>query len=337
MNIKEIGGEEGFIERLRSTHAGAIGDGLILGIGDDAAIFETPSGLQTVVTTDMLVEDVHFRRDWSDPYSIGWKSAAVNLSDIAAMGAEPTLAFLSIAFNPEETVETLDRIYDGFSDCLNRYGARLAGGDTNSTSGGMVISVTLMGSVPAGQAFIRSGARPGDVLLVTGSLGDSAAGLILLQEYGLPKAEKVDKDVLNQHRRPQPRVMASRVLAQSGQVRAAMDLSDGLLTDLNKLCAASQVGARIDTGRLPISSAVRNAAKMLDKDPILLALQGGEDYELLLAVAPENVDDVIEAVTAAGTPLTAIGEVLKSGRRIVAPDGESDLDPGEGGWDHFAQ
>ena len=337
MNIKDIGGEDGFIERVRETHAGAVGDGLVLGIGDDAAVIETPAGSQMVVTTDMLVEHVHFRREWSDPYSIGWKSAAVNLSDIAAMGAEPTFAFLSIAFNETETVETLERIYDGFSDCLNRYGARLAGGDTNSTPDGMVISVTLLGSVKTGQAFTRAGARPGDILLVTGALGDSAAGLALLQEYGTPRAEKVDKGLLNLHRRPQPRVMASRVLVETGHVRAAMDLSDGLLRDLHKLCAASQVGARIDTAHLPISDAARSAAKMLSKDPVLLALQGGEDYELLLVVAPEHVDAVIEAVTAAGTPLVAIGEIQKSGRRIVAPNGVDDLDPGEGGWDHFAQ
>ncbi|BDI31055.1 thiamine-monophosphate kinase [Capsulimonas corticalis] len=333
MNIKDIGGEEGFIERMRQTHAGAVGDGLILGIGDDAAIFETPAGRQSVVTTDMLVEQVHFRRDWSDPYSIGWKSAAVNLSDIAAMGAEPTLAFLSIAFSQGESVETLDRIYDGFSDCLNRYGARLAGGDTNSTPDGMVISVTLMGSVKSGQAFTRSGARPGDVLLVTGALGDSAAGLGLLQKYGLARSEKVDKDLINLHRRPQPRVMISRVLAETGQVRAAMDLSDGLLRDVSKLCAASQVGVRIDTAQLPISNATQNAAKMLAQDPTLLALQGGEDYELLVAVAPESVDAVREAVPS----LTVIGEILKSGRRIVAANGVDDLDPGAGGWDHFAQ
>lgn len=336
MRLQDIGGEFGFIDRLRGVHAGATGDGLAASIGDDAAILDPPLNRQIVVTTDMLVENVHFRRDWSDPYSIGWKAAAVNLSDVAAMGADPTFAFLSLALTPQETVEGLDRLMDGFSDCLTRYGARLAGGDTNAAPHNLTINVTLLGSVPTGQALTRAGARPGDVLLVTGALGHSAAGLALLTAHGQPEAAHVSETVVSAHRRPQPRVMAGRAAAQTRQVRACMDISDGLLGDVQKLCAASGVGARIETAALPVSDELRRVCKLLGADPVQMALQGGEDYELLLAVAPANVDAVKTAVEAIGMPLTAVGEIIKSGLRILAPNGQDDIAPPSGGWDHFA-
>jgi thiamine-monophosphate kinase len=335
MRIEEIGGEVGFIARLRETYAGATGDGLALSLGDDAAVLNAPADRQIVVTTDMLVEDIHFRRDWSDPYSIGWKVAAVNLSDIAAMGADPTFSFLSLAFSAQETVENLERIYDGFSDCLNRYGARLAGGDTNAASNGLVISVTQMGSVAADEVLTRSGARVGDILLVTGTLGNSAAGLALLTEHGYPRGEKVNAATVAAHRRPQPRVFAGRAAAQTHKVRAAMDISDGLIGDVQKLCSASGVGARILTACLPISDDLREAAEELGRDPIRLALDGGEDYELLLAVASADVDVVKAAIEAVGMPVTNIGEVIKAGLHVIAPNGTEEWAVEGHGWDHF--
>jgi thiamine-monophosphate kinase len=336
MRISEIGGEHGLIERIRRNFSVAAGDSLTLGVGDDAALVDLSADSELVVTTDMLVESIHFRHDWSDPYSIGWKAAAVNLSDIAAMGAEPTYAFLSIAFTAEETLERLDRLFDGFVDCLTRYGSRLAGGDTNSAPEHMVISITQIGTVPRGQALRRDTARPGDILLVTGSLGGSAAGLALLEEYGVQKADKIDKDLITLHRRPQPRIVAARAAAGTGKVRAAMDLSDGLLGDAKKLSIASGTGLRIDTASLPITDSVRAAAELLGKDPVLFALTGGEDYELLMAVDPASVDEVTAAVNDAGVALTPVGEVQKSGIRVVALNGVDDLDIADSGWDHFA-
>ena len=337
MRISDIGGEFGFIDRVRETYTGSIGDGLVVPIGDDAAVLEIPSGLQVVVTTDMLIEGVHFRRDWSDAYSIGWKAAAVNLSDIAAMGADPTFAFISLAFNTDETVENLDRMYDGFSDCLNRYGARLAGGDTNATPNSLVISVTQFGTVPTGQALTRSGAKAGDILLVTGTLGNAAAALALLTLHGVARAEKVSKELLSAHRRPQPRVVAARAARETRKVHAAMDISDGLIGDLKKLCIASGVGARVDAGALPLSDDLRAAAELLGQDAVALALDGGEDYELLLAVSPDAVEIVIQAMSETGIPVTAIGEILKSGLHIIAPNGGDEISTERAGWDHFLQ
>ena len=336
MTLADIGGEFGFIDRIRATYAGAIGEGLVVPLGDDAAVLDIPRGRQVVVSTDLLMEGVHFRRDWSDPYSIGWKAAAVNLSDMAAMGADPTFTFVSLALTTDDTVESLERLYDGLSDCLNRYGARLAGGDTNASPSGLVINVTQLGTVPSGTALTRSGAKAGDSLLVTGNLGDSAAGLTLLTAHGSIKAEKLSHGLLTAHRRPQPRIVAARAARETGLVHAAMDISDGLAGDLPKLCAASGVGARIATASLPISDALRAAEDLLEHPPLEFALAGGEDFELLLAVAPGNVEAVRTAIEATGTPLTAIGEVTRSGIHFTAADGSGDLSVAAQGWDHFA-
>jgi thiamine-monophosphate kinase len=337
MRIAEIGGEFAFIERIRGPHAAAKGGGLVVPVGDDAAVLDIPAGRQVVVTTDMLVENIHFRRDWGDAYSIGWKAAAANLSDLAAMGAEPGYAFIALGVSEEDTVEGLERLYDGFSDCLNRYGARLAGGDTSASPQGLVVSVTLLGTVEAGRALTRTGARIGDALLVTGTLGNAAAGIRLLETLGAAKAERTHRDLVNAYRRPPPRVPAGRAAAATGKVRAALDLSDGLAGDLVKLCAASGVGARIERARLPLSDGLRAAATELGQDPAALSLSGGEDYELLLSVPVSDVEAVQAATAAVGVPCTVIGEIARSGLRVIEPDGtETDLADAGLGWDHFA-
>lgn len=335
MRISEVGGELGLIERLRAVYAGAAGGGLAIPIGDDAAVLDVPAGRQIVVTTDLLAEGVHFRRDWSDPYSIGWKAAAANLSDIAAMGADPTFTFVSLALPPDETVESLERLYDGLCDCLGRYGARLAGGDTNRSLSQLTVNITQMGTVPAGQAVKRTGAKPGDLLLVTGTLGDSAAGLLLLEKYGPARAEKLSRALVQAHRRPQPRVVAACAGRETGGLHGGMDLSDGLAADLPKLCAASGVGARIDVSKLPLSADLSAMEAELGLPARQLALTGGEDYELLLAVAPASVSAVSEAILATGTPLCVIGEITRAGLHFTDAAG-NDLPPPAGGWEHFA-
>ncbi len=335
MRISEIGGETGLIERLRTTYAGAAGGGLALAIGDDAAVLDVSAGLQIVVTTDLLLEGIHFRRDWSDPYSIGWKAAAANLSDLAAMGAGPTFTFVSLALPPDETVESVERLYDGLGDCLSRYGSKLAGGDTNRTLYGLTLNITQLGTVPSGQALKRTGAKPGDILLVTGTLGGSAAGLALLQRHGPARADKLCRALVQSHRRPQPRVVAARALRETGLVHCCMDLSDGLASDLPKLCAASGVGARVDVSLLPLSADLTAMESGLGQLGWQLALSGGEDYELLLSVAPADVEAVSAAAAATGTALTSIGEITRSGLHFVDAAGNGLL-LAEDGWDHFA-
>ncbi len=335
MRISEVGGETGLIERLRATYAGAAGGGLALAIGDDAAVLDVPAGRQVVVTTDLLIEGIHFRRDWSDFYSIGWKAAAANLSDLAAMGADPTFTFVSLALPPDETVENVERLYDGLGDCLGRYGSRLAGGDTSRTLGGLALNITQMGTVPSGQALKRTGAKPGDTLLVTETLGSSAAGLALLEQNGPVRAEKLSRALVQSHRRPQPRIVAGLALRNMGLMHCCMDLSDGLAADLPKLCAASGVGAQVNVSRLPVSDDLAAAASELGRPPWEFALSGGEDYELLLSVAPADVEAVTAALAGAGTALTPIGEITRLGLRFTGPDG-AELPGAAGGWDHFA-
>lgn len=336
MRISDIGGEFGLVDRLRATYAGAAGQGLVLPLGDDAAVLAIPAGHHVVVTTDLLIENVHFRREWSDAYSIGWKAAAVNLSDLAAMGADPAYTFVSLALPPDETVENVERLYDGLGDCLSRYGSKLAGGDTSVSPHGLFISITQLGTVPEGTALKRSGAKVGDALLVTGTLGDSAAGLALLGQHGLVKAEKASRALVDAHRRPHPRIVAARAARETGLVHACMDLSDGLAGDLPKLCAASGVGARIDVSRLPVSEALQAAAGAIGRPDWELALSGGEDYELLLAVAPADLAVVQAAVAVAGTPLTPIGEITRAGVFYADPNGADVSVPASAGWDHFA-
>lgn len=336
MRLSDIGGEFGFIDRLRATYASGAGDGLVVSLGDDAAVLDVPSGQQLVVTTDLLLEGVHFRREWSDPYSIGWKAAAANLSDMAAMGADPTFAFVSLAMPAEETVETLERLYDGLTDCLGRYGARLAGGDTNQAPETLTVNIALLGIVPAGHAWKRSGARVGDTLLVTGTLGDSAAGLALLKSHGAAGADKKGRGLLGSHRRPHPRVAAARALRPLNIVRAAMDISDGLAGDLPKLCAASEVGAQVNISDLPVSEALQAGAAETGRAALEIALFGGEDFELLLCLSPADVEAAQVALLPTGTALTAIGRITREGLTLVQPDGSEEAWPEADGWDHFA-
>ena len=329
MQLSDIGGEFGWIDRLRVRHAGAGAD-LPVPIGDDAAVLSVPAGRQVVVTTDMCVEGVHFRRDWSTAADIGWKAAAVNLSDIAAMGAVPTFAFLSIAFPPDMDVDYLDALLDGLTDCLAENGARLAGGDTNSHDK-LILSVTMLGTVEAGRAWTRGGARAGDALCVTGTLGDSAWGLSLLTQFGPKQAEKMAPFALARHRRPVPRCDVARALAPLGIVRAAMDISDGLAGDLPKLCAASGVGAHV---LLPALPRAVEGPRMTQEDQQRMAFAGGEDYELLLAVAPADISAARVACESVGVPLTVIGEVVPSGLSLVDADG-TEHSIAAHGWDHF--
>ena len=313
-------GEFDLIARIRARVATRAD--VVLGIGDDAALLAPPPGRQLVVTADTLNDGVHFPRGTS-PADVGWKALAVNLSDLASMGAEPAWCTLSLSL-PQSDPAWIEGFLDGFLDLAGQHGIALVGGDT--TRGPLSIAVTAMGLVEPGRALRRDGARVGDEVWVTGTLGDAAGGLALLDREAVP-ALRARLD------RPTPRVAAGRALA--GIATACVDVSDGLLADLGHVCARSHVAARIDVDALPASAALMEVIGEADR--IALQASGGDDYELCFT-APADAGGDIDAVSAQlGLRFTRIG-------RIVAGEGVHPVDAKSQPWssprrgyDHFAE
>jgi thiamine-monophosphate kinase len=336
VRISEFGGEQAIINLIAAKFSGGENDDLLCGIGDDAALIRAGEDRLLVVTTDLLIEGTHFRRDIIDPYSLGWKSIAVNISDIAAMAGSPTYTFTSIALDDVDA-SFVEALYNGMHDCAATYGSLIVGGDTNVSLDRQAINVTQLGEVSPRRVTLRSTAQIGDRLLVTGTLGDSRAGLEMLLRYGLAEANRLSPSVVEAHLKPKPRIAEAQAAAGTGFVHAMMDISDGLAADLPKLCAASGIGAVIQLNRIPTSEALLSAAAYLEMDPTRLASQGGEDYELLMAVASNEVDQVREAVIAStGTDITEIG-VLTDEREVLAKSSDGSVISLSGGWEHFRQ
>jgi thiamine-monophosphate kinase len=277
-----------------------------LGIGDDAAAWSPTAGALVVATTDMLVEGVHFRLDWTSPRDLGWKSLAVNLSDLAAMGAIPGRALISVALLPSQTA-LLGEMYEGLSELARLTGTTVVGGDTVRTSGPLVVNVALIGEAEPGRLLRRDGARPGDMLLLTGAVGASAAGLALLLE-GDPErlAGPEAAPLLAAHHRPNPRLAAGRTLAALG-LRCAIDISDGVASESRHLAMASGVAIQLDIDRIPIEPAA--VALFGDAKARDLALSGGEDYELLFTVPEGRLAEVASALGDDDRP-TVVGRVV---------------------------
>jgi len=322
-------GEFGIIAALQQHCAGS--PELITGIGDDCAVIAPPAGEQLLVTSDLLTEGIHFRRDWTDFHRLGRKCAGVNLSDLAAMGATPRFLFLALSLPADLDTDDLDAFFAGFLAACSEHGAVLAGGDTCASAAGLTVSVTALGSAPAGQAILRNGAREGDGLYVSGTLGDSSLALQQLL-VGQPP----DPFLLSRHLDPTPRVALGRALARAGLATAMIDLSDGLLADLGHLLAASDCGARIDTDQLPLSAAFSTGSAA--SPPLAeLALTGGEDYELLFS-APANSEAALQTLAReTRTPLTCIGRILPAdaGLQLFVADRPRPL-PENQGYKHFA-
>jgi len=301
-------------------------------IGDDASVLALPPGRELVATIDALVEDVHFRRGWSKPEELGWKALAVNLSDLGAMGARPLGAVVTVALPAETPVRWVDRLYEGLAECAAAYGCPVVGGDTVRCPEGITLSIAALGSVPAGKAVTRAGARPGDLVCVTGVLGDSAAGLALLQRRSRVPGKYAS--LTGWHVRPSPPVEAGAVLAERGLATAMIDLSDGLASDLRHVTKRSGVGAKVSAERLPISDAARRAGEALRVEATEWALHGGEDYQLLFTVDAERFPEVPPALGPLGVTATVVGEITRRGLALVGPDGRSTrLEPA--GFQHF--
>lgn len=331
--VSETGGEDALIQLIKTQYEAAADPGIVeLGIGDDAALLNAGEHLD-VVTTDLLVENTHFRMDLTEPYLLGWKSVAASLSDIAAMGGRPTCCFVSIGL-PDIEVSVVESIYRGIADVSSKFGSVITGGDTVSSACGIVINVTQLGKVERGRAVLRSGARPGQTIMVTNTLGDSLAGLQLLLSRGLEAAREVGSYLVERHLKPEPRIREAAAAVGAGGVTAMMDISDGLSIDLQRLCAASGVGARVKADDLPISEEAVSAAEMLGADPVELAAGGGEDYELLIVCEAGAEGGIARGIEACGSRASVIGETVSGAEvRLVRSDGREA--PMPGGWRHF--
>ena len=333
MTLRELG-ERGLIERLRRGLPPP-GRAVLVGPGDDAAVVAWPAGQLLLLTTDTLVEDVHFRRRTATLRDVGAKALAVNISDIAAMGGEPRFALLALACPAECTVDEIDELYAGLGEVARRYGVDLVGGDTCATPDRIVLTIALAGGVE-GSPLTRSGARPGDAILVTGTLGGSAAGLAAL-EHGSPAVPAAAAaEVHRAHRRPVPRVAEGRLIRASGAATAMIDVSDGLATDLGHIAEESRVGARVRLAALPVSDATRQVARALERSAWSWAVSGGEDYELLFTAAPDRAAALAARVTAeTGTPVSAIGEIRPAGERLTYVDNAGRPVDVDAGFEHF--
>jgi thiamine-monophosphate kinase len=320
-------GEFGLIDRIAKQIQPAAA--VTLGIGDDAAVIEPRTGYRTLVTTDMLVEGIHFDLTYSDPYRLGRKAVAVNVSDIAAMGGNPRYFLMSLAIPPQLTLEFIDELTRGMVQRAEEFGVTLIGGDTCAAPDRLVVSITMLGEQKAGTIVTRSGAHPGDHICVTGTLGDAALGLRLLRQGERQGA------AIARHLDPTPRIQTGTLLAEAHIPSAMIDLSDGLLADLNHILDQSAVGARINREAVPLSAAFRRHCSTTDDDTVSLALAGGEDYELLLTVPPEKLAELTSLMESTDTPVTTIGTITaEQGLAVIDANGMEITVTGKG-YNHF--
>lgn len=315
--------EFALIRRLRAQ-AAQPDPQVIKGIGDDTAVIKTSSTEWTLITTDLLAEGVHFDPATSSFRDIGYRAAIANLSDIAAMGGTPRFMLVSIAIPPTCSQAQIEQLYRGMTQAGAPYHVRLIGGDTSASKTGLFLNITLTGVVKPRQALLRSAARVGDLIYVTGTLGDSRAGLDLLTSRRRPKLRPIHtRFLLARHHRPSARIAEGLWLVKQGLAGAAIDLSDGLTGDLRHICEESGVGVEIVAGSLPISPACRAYAMARGLAPQQIALQGGEDYELLFTVSRRMQSRFERLIGKSGFRMTCIGSITPkaSGLRLRTDPG----------------
>ena len=315
-------GEFGFIDMIRQRFDVPVG---MLGIGDDCAVI--PAGKsEFVYSTDMLVEGVHFLRDAASPEDIGWKSLAVNLSDIAAMGGTPTATFLSIALPKDVQGEWAERFIEGYAKLSKKFNVPLLGGDTTSSLRDIAINVGVLGRAPLGKSVKRSGASVDHGIYVTGNLGDSAGGLqAILNNWD--KTQEVDS-LIESHIKPMPRIEEGQVLMNTELIGAMMDISDGLSSELMHICKQSNVGCRIYEERIPIDYQTAIMAEELNMNVMTCALNGGDDYELLFTVSIADHEKV-----ASMKDVHVIGHIVapSMGKAMITRDG-AEMELKAQGW-----
>ena len=330
MKLEQLG-EFALIDRIKQDTINKA-DSVVIGIGDDAAVLKPTPQLLQLVTTDMLVEKVHFDLSTTSAWQLGYKAIGVNISDIAAMGGMPRHVVVSIALPSYLSVDFVVSIYDGMKEICREYGVNIVGGDTVSSPHGLIINVTVIGEVEPDKLQRRSGASIGQLVVVTGTLGDSGCGLDLLtkgdwQGYGFAPF------LATRHLVPKPQVAAGRTLASFGST-SMNDISDGLASEVNEIAAASHVGMRIYRMKIPLSPELQAAAVMLGKTAVDYALYGGEDYQLVFTIAPEQFK--LLAQVDMGVSLTVVGEVTNQSQGVVlvAEDGHTSTLEAKG-YNHF--
>lgn len=335
VDIEELG-EFGLIERIKGSFRSR-DRRLIQGIGDDTAAISTAGDKAILITTDLLLEGIHFDLRLNSAYYLGRKALAVNLSDIAAMGGIPQYFLLSLGVPRRYPVEFFNEFFRGLKELSRDYRVALIGGDTSASAGKLTISITVLGEAPRAQVVGRAGAAAGDQIFVTGTLGDSLLGLKILQDGGNPvhSLRRLPR-VVRKHLDPRPRIKEGRLIAEKGLATAMIDLSDGLLADLSHLTREIGLGARLWREKLPLSNYYRRNILRFEKDRWNLALAGGEDYELLFTVAPAKVEPLKRLSSRFDCRLTHIGEVVegKEDLKVVDKKGKPykiDLH----GYDHF--
>ena len=347
--ISEIG-ESGLIERIRAivplrSDDAATGQHLVKGIGDDTAVFRPIPGRLILLTTDSFIEGVHFDLTFTSFQHLGWKAMAANLSDIASMGGTPRYATVAISIPQKISVEMIEEFYRGAALACQKYSCLIVGGDTTASTGNVSITVTLTGDAEESGIIYRNGAQPGDLLCVSGHLGASHAGLRVLhreKERFLGAGEPQDFQpnlapytlALEKHLVPKPRFDIASLLANENRAHAMIDISDGLASEVHRLCEASGTGASVYEHNLPLDSVTQHIAGEFSESPSNYALYGGEEYELLFVVDDASFER-IEKIT---SDVTIIGRVTKkdAGVCLVRENGETEMLVA-GGWDHFAQ
>ena len=331
--LKELG-EFGFINRI-TPGCLVRPEGVVKAIGDDAAAFYSPPGQLNLVTTDLLVERVHFLRNATSGYNLGYKALAVNLSDIAAMGGKAAEAFVSIAIPEDCGLDYLDDFYKGMRSLASEFQVNILGGDTTASKQDLIINIGVYGSVMENEILCRDGAGPGDLICSTGCLGDSRAGLHLILNDISADTEELKK-LFRAHVLPRPCLEEGRLLASLSEVTAAIDVSDGLSSDLGHLASQSGTGARVYQDRIPISPELKVFCKKFGFDPMEYALAGGEDYTLLFTVPAEHITDLEKRYKDTfGSGIWVLGEMTDTGElEIVTAAGET-RPLARSGWNHF--
>jgi thiamine-monophosphate kinase len=331
-------GEFGLIRRISDllNKEGIRSERVTLGIGDDTASFLPRPGYELLVTCDCMVEGRHFLAGRISPVDLGRRAMALNISDIGAMGGKPLYALISLGLKGEIFVEDVEEMYRGFLLELNPFGASVIGGNLTKSGNGMFIDITLIGEVEQGKGVRRSGARPGDIILITGYPGQSAAGLQLLL-HSPDDLKMLEHPLVKIYNTPSHRARLGEAIGKAGCATAMIDTSDGFLGDLGHICEESGVGAELFKEKLPLSEDLREAALRLRRDPYDFVLGDSDDYELVITSRPQDVATVRSVVArCCSIPLTEVGKITDVAGQIVLllPDGER-RPVKLSGWDHF--